>query len=245
MTENFVIEISFRTPMLAAARLTGDGILAGVAYQEHGDWVRSIAELPVETWKGVPHMSVALPYTYATRNAGRVTIIRSIMRDMDHNPDMANMLHTMPSRSSLRPDSGVLSNISSSYTLYDVPKIYFLGRGDLAQVKAAFDNVPFIGPQHAKGFGEVQHVDAWVAKTNNPFYGIVGRHGDRSAVLRPVPERLREYLPEDVKHVMRRATWHNPYWPGHATAVVEDCLTPNFVTGEGFSVAAIEMLGHL
>jgi hypothetical protein len=210
MTENFVIEISFKTPMIASPRLTGDGILAGIAFQEHGDWMRAIAELPLATWEGVPHMSVVLPYTYATRAAEHVTLIRSFMRDMDHNPQMATMLGAMPTRSALRPDSGDLSNISSSYTVYDIPKVYFLGRGNLTLVKAAFDEVPFLGPQRAKGFGEVEHVDAWTVQSNNPFYGIVGRHYGRTAVLRPVPKRLRQHLPEDLKHVTRRATWHNP-----------------------------------
>lgn len=245
MAENFVIEISLKTSMLFAPRLTGDGLLAGIAYQAHGDWQRSIAELPLEMWEGVPHMSILLPYSYVTRVAERVTLIRSVMRDMDHNPEMADLLQTMPPRSKLRPDSGDFSNVSSSYTVYDIPKIYLLGRGDLDRVKALFDEVAFIGPQHAKGFGEVEHVDAWVAKSNNPLYGIVGRHRGRPAILRPVPKRLHDRLPGDVKHVMRRATWCNPYWPGHATAVVEDCLTPSFVPGEGFSAATIETLGHL
>lgn len=239
MVENFVAEIQTVTPLILGKRLVGDSLLAGIAFERHGDWRRAIAELPIEAREGVPQMSVALPYNSSTRNATSVTFIRSIMRDMDHDPDLADMLIKMPPKSKLTTETGPFSNLSNTYTTRDITKLYFIGRGDINGVLALLTDATFIGSQRAKGYGEVATVAVWKvnnpAAEGNPWFGIVGKRNGRNAALRPIPKRLESILPPNLDGILSNETWHNPYWPGHESAVSEPCFVPPFMPGEGFS----------
>jgi hypothetical protein len=241
--ERFVAEIMLATPLIAP-RLIGDSLLAGIAYQHHQDWQRAIKELPIGHFHGVPQMSVMLPYALATKAVQRVTIYRSFMRDLSHDPDMAHMLDKQPPRSSLNAASGPYSNIGNSYEAYDIPRIYFLGYGDMDAVERTLKNAAFIGSQKAKGYGEVTQVNVWEVThpwaVENEWFGMVGYRDGRNVALRPIPRRLAHLFPSDLVYVLSTETWHNPYHPGYPASVVEPCMTPPFERGESFSVQDIE-----
>jgi hypothetical protein len=241
--ERFVAEIALATPLIAP-RLIGDSLLAGIAYQRHHDWERSIRELPIAHFHGVPQMSAMLPYALATKAVQRVTIYRSIMRDFSHDPDIGYMLDKQPPKSSLNAASGPLSNIGNHYDAYDVPRIYFLGVGDLDAVERTLKSASFIGSQKAKGYGEVTYVNVWEVTHSwaqeNQWFGMVGWRNGRNVALRPIPRRLAELFPQKIDHILSTETWHNPYHPGYPTSVVEPCMTPPFERGESFSVQDIE-----
>lgn len=240
--ERFVAEITLATPLIAP-RLIGDSLLAGIAYQSHHDWRRAIEELPIGHYHGVPQMSAMLPYALATKTVQRVTIYRSFMRDISHDPDMVHMLDKQPARSTLNAASGPLSNIGNTYEAYDIPRIYFLGVGELDVVERTLKSVSFIGGQKAKGWGEVTQVNVWEIThpwaVENPCFGIVGSRDGRNVALRPIPQRLADKFPP-LDYILSTETWHNPYHPGYPSSVVEPCMTPPFERGESFSVQDIE-----
>ena len=238
MNQKFIAEITLATPLIAD-KLVGDSLLAGIAYQQHHDWRRAIAEVPIAHVADIPQMSMMLPYALATKVTQRVTIYRSIMRDMNHDPDMATMLDKMPPRSYLTTASGPLSNIGNTYSMSDLPKIYFIGCGDIDGVEQLLRSVSFIGSQKAKGYGQVASVNVWPVDNpeaqNNEWFGIVGSRNGRNIALRPIPRRLSHLLPPNVDHILSTETWHNPYHPGWPDSVVEPCWTPPFFEGESFS----------
>jgi len=146
----------------------------------------------------------------------------------------------MPPRSERTPTDGPLGNIRNSYTAWDMPKIFFIGSGDIAWIKHVLDGVGFIGAQHARGYGQVAKWRIEPIKTDNPLIGLVGSFAGRNHVLRPIPERLRGHLPIDLDYVTDLTTWHNPYLPGLPSAVIERCLIPLFDIGIGFRLAQVE-----
>ena len=236
MGQNFVAEVTLAAPIILGKRLVGDSWLAGIAYQQHGDWQRAIAELPIDHIEGIPQMSVALPDYSPTRRSQSVMFIRSFMRDLCHDPDMADMLDKMPSRSMLTPSQGPLSNISNRYLISDVAYLCFLGRGDIAKVEATMRDAKFMGSQKARGFGQIAAVNVRPIDTKNKWFGMVGVRNGRNAALRPIPQRLADHFPPDLDGIVSNETWHNPYCSAYANSVVEPCLVPPFMRGEGFAL---------
>lgn len=239
--QNFIAEIRLASPMILRHRLVGDSLLAGLRYGQHHDWERAIAELPIAYLGEVPQMSVLLPYYPASRTTETVTFGRSIMRDMMHNRQLATTLDRMPPQSHLKPATGPFSNIFNTYITSDIPKAYFVGRGDVAGVLNILRSLTFLGCNKAKGWGEIASVDVWPVESNNEWFGVIGRLHDRQVVLRPIPQRFIHVVPA-ADHVVNSETWHNPYWPGHAAAVVEPCLVPPFVRDESFTEAELARL---
>jgi hypothetical protein len=242
MMTNFLLEISFSSRLILQTPLmAGDSLLAGILNQRYcGDYERAINDLPIAYVEGVPQMSVMLPYSLASRTVEPVTITRSIMRDMDHDRDMHRLLDRMPSKSDLTPQEGPLGNISSPYQTYDVPKVYFIGCGDLDAVYRIVSDAGFIGSQKNRGFGQVASVHIRPIVSTNPWFGMVGTRDGRNTVLRPIPFRLRDTFPTDLAFLVNNETWHNPYFSGFPNAVVEPCMVPGFTPGESFYEQEIE-----
>lgn len=236
MFENFVAEITLASPLIVSRLIVGDSLLAGIEGERHGDGDRAIRDLPIAHIEGVPQMSVMLPYTLATARTQKIPIIRSIMRDMMHDPDMAHLLDKPPGRSYLKMDSGPFSTLINFYPLTDLEKLYFVGRGDIDRIRVILENAPFIGSQRHKGFGQVAGVDIWPIDVENNFFGIVGWKNGRVIALRPIPLRLRPHFGNDVDFVLSNETWHNPYRRDLIGAEIEPCMTPPFVSGESFSI---------
>jgi hypothetical protein len=243
MSQNFVSQIFLETPVIFGIKgLIGDSWLAGIAYREHRDHERAIRELPIAMIDEIPQMSKALCYTPTSRRNEIITFTASIMRDIDHDPDMADILDKMPPKSSRKSDQGSLGNIQTHREVNHLSSLYFLGRGDLAAVERQMNGTSFIGSQISKGFGQIVRVEVWEAESTNPWFGVIGlRHG-RNTVLRPIPMRLRHLFPEQLDFVTSTETWHNPYYPGHASAIVEPCMVPPFQRGDSFAPDEIDAL---
>lgn len=246
MIANFLLQIDLASRIvLRTPLMTADALLAGILFKRYGgDHERAIRELPIEHVEGVPQASVILPYSFAGRAVEHVKHIRSIMRDMDHDPDLATILDRMPAKSDLTPSEGPLSSIDNTYPTYDIPKIFFIGRGDPDEVQRIVADAAFIGPQKHRGHGQVSacRIRTIVAPETaaNKWFGIVGSRNERNMVLRPIPLRLRGLLPTDLRFAVSHETWHNPYFSGFPNAVVEDCAVPLFAAGETFYEAEIE-----
>jgi hypothetical protein len=242
MMANFLLQINFssrlilRTPLMA-----GDSLLAGILNERYGgDYVRAISDLPIAHVDGVPQMSVMLPYSLANRSVEPVTHTRSIMRDMDHDRDLHRFLDKMPSKSDLTPQEGPLGNINNTYQTYDIPKVFFIGCGDLDAVYRIAGDAGFIGSQKKRGHGQVSSVHIRPIVSDNPWFGMLGTRAGHNTVLRPIPLRFRDKFPGDLVYSVNNETWHNPYFSGYPNAVVEPCMVPSFMPGESFYEQEIE-----
>ena len=189
-------------------------------------------------------MSNMLPYYLATCTDQTRTIYQSFMHDLQHDPDMAIMLDKMPVKSDLKGGSGPLINYGSTYTLLDLPKMYFIGCGDIDKVEKLLKSVPFIGKEKWKGHGQVAAVNIWSPENplaaTNKWFGIIGSRNGRDVAFRPIPIRLKDKIALDIDFITSSETWHNPYHRNYPTAVVEPCMTPPFVRGESFTEYDIE-----
>jgi hypothetical protein len=244
MFTNFLLEIRLASQIvLRKPWMTGDSLLAGILNDRYrGNHVRAIAEVTamLDNLHGVPQMSVLLPYSLATREVQSITFIRNIMRDMEHDPELATILNRMPSRSDMTPSMGPLGSIQNNYSAYDLSKVFFIGRGDAETIARIVGDAGFIGPQRNRGCGQVSGVSITAIPTDNPLFGIVGLRNQENVILRPVPMRLRDQLPADLQFNVNDETWHNPYLPTTPGAVVEECMVPTFAAGEAFHNQQIE-----
>lgn len=246
MFQNFIAEVFLETPVIfGRSGLMGDSWLAGIAYGEHRDPERAIRELPITLIEDIPQISKALCYVPISRRNDSATLIQSIMRDIDHDPAIADMLAKMPPKSMRTPSQGPLGNVQNSYRLNHLSSLYFIGNGDIDKVRRLMNGVTFMGSQHSKGFGQIVRVEVWSVDSDNPWYGIVGVKAGRNVVLRPVPLRLRDLLPEQLDFLTSTETWHNPYNRGLPGAIVEPCMVPPFNVDEAFSPDDIKRLSHL
>lgn len=246
MYQKFVAQVYLETPVIFGSKgMVGDSLLAGVAFKEHRDPERAIAEVPIVSMDGVAHMSRALCYASNTRQEERITLTASIMRDLDHDPDMVDILKAMPSKTNRKTDQGPLSNIQSRYTLNYINHLYFLGYGDMTEVGRRLNAFPFLGAQVSKGFGQIIRSDIWAVESDNPFFGMVGMKHGRNVVLRPIPVRLRDRFPEQLDFQTGTETWHNPYSPRYKSAELELCMVPPFLNGESFAPDDIVTLCNL
>ena len=233
MVENFLAVLSLESPLILNRPLVGDSLLAGIKFAHCHDPVIAIHDLPVAHVEDVPQISVLLLGPIASLR--QATIIQSMMRDMDHEPDLADMLDKMPPASALNPSSGIFVNIWNTYHILDVRTVFFIGRGDIDRVEQLLKSIPFIGSQHAKGYGQVANVDVIPVDTDNPMYGIVGRQNGRSRMLRPMPTRYSAMIPPDTEYIISTETWKNPYNTRITGAVAEPCMVPHFANGEFFT----------
>lgn len=246
MLQNFISEVFLETPVIFGKNgLMGDGWLGGIGFRQHRDHERAIRDIPIKLLDGVPQMSKALCYVATTRQNDSVTIIQSIMRSIDHDPEIGRMLSKIPPKSMRTPSQGPLSNLQNTYRLHYLSSLYFMGCGEIDAVRRLMEAVSFMGSQHSKGFGQIIRVEIWPVVTDNPWHGIVGARKGRNVILRPVPLRLRHLFPEQLDFVTSTETWCSPYYRGHQSAVVEPCMVPSFNVDEAFSPEDITSLSHL
>jgi hypothetical protein len=246
MSQNFVSQVFLETPVIFGDKgLIGDSLLAGIAFRECRDHERAIRELPIDMIDGIPQMSKALCYTAISRRDQQVTFTASIMRDLDHNPAMNDILYKMPPKSARKPDQGPWSNIQSHYKRHHISSLYFLGRGDITAVRRRMNSTSFLGSMISKGYGQIVRVEVREVDSANPWFGMIGAKNDRNVVLRPIPLRFRHLFPDQLDFMTSTETWHNPYFPGHQSAVLESCMVPPFQNGESFAPDDIDSLCHI
>ena len=238
----FVLDISLRSPMILSYRTMLDSLLIGLGYERYGAASTVREQLPLRFTHGVPHASqllVGVPDVPMVRSA---TFIQSMIRVLSNNTLVTDMLEKQPSPSSMSHGSGPNSNVESVYMLHAIPRVTFLGVGDIARIRSLTMTLVHIGSQAHKGNGEVEQVVITEVDTDPEWFGIIGRYEGQSVLLRPVPKRLAHLLPHGVVGFDTNETWSYPYFPGNPEAVVEPCLVPPFVHGEGFHRDTIRAL---
>ena len=211
-----------------------DSMLVALGYERYGAASMVGRDLPLRRTRDIIHASQMLVGMPDVPLLGSTTLIQSFIRVLSNEVEVVQMLDRQPSPSSMSYGSGPLSNIESNYITHHVPRVYFLGVGDVARIRSLVATMVHIGSQAHKGHGEVEEITLTEVDADPQWFGIVGRYQGRSVVLRPVPKRLEHLLPQGVYGFDNDETWSYPYFPGHPRAVVEPCLVPPFAHGEGF-----------
>jgi hypothetical protein len=230
----FVLDITLRSPIILSYRTMLDSLLIGIGYERYGAASPVRDALPLQMTHGVPHASqmlVSMPDVPLVRST---TLIQSMIRVLSNNALVTDMLQKQPPPSSMSHGSGPNSNVESIYVTHAIPRVTFLGVGDIARVRHLTATLVHLGSQAHKGNGEVEQVSVTEVAADPTWFGIIGQYEGQSVLLRPVPKRLAHLLPRDVYGFDTEETWSYPYFPGHPEAVVEPCLVPPFVHGEGF-----------
>jgi hypothetical protein len=219
-----------------------DSLLIALGYERYGKDSPMVDDLPLRRVEGITHASqmlVGVPDVPVVRST---TLIQSFVRVLSNNREVTTMLDRQPAQSLMSHGSGPNSNVESVYLTHNIPKVYFLGVGDVARIRALLATLVHLGPQAHKGYGEVEQTMVIELDADPTWFGIIGRYDNQSVVLRPVPKRLVHLLPEDTYGFDSNETWGYPYFPGHPDAIVEPCLVPPFVSTEGFHRDAVRRL---
>lgn len=230
----FLLEISLRSPIILGYRTMLDSLLVGVGYERFGAASTIQSDPPLRRSHDILHASQMLVGVADVPRVQSTTLIQSFIRVLTNGTEIVEMLDKQPSPSSMSHGSGPNSNIESTYVTHSIPRVYFLGVGDVERIRALTLTLVYIGSQAHKGNGEVEQVTLTEIDTDPEWFGVVGRYQGQSVVLRPVPKRLVHLLPRNVYGFDNDETWSYPYFPGHPRAVVEPCLVPPFAHGEGF-----------
>lgn len=241
----FVLDITLRSPMILSYRTMLDSLLIGLGYERYGAASTVRDQLPLRHTHGVPHASqmlVGMPDVPLVRST---TLIQSMIRVLSNNVLVTEMLDKQPPPSAMSHGSGPNSNVESVYVTHAIPKVTFLGVGDIVQIRNLTTTLVHLGSQAHKGNGEVEQVSVTEVRADPTWFGIIGEYEGQSVVLRPIPKRLVHLLPHGVVGFDTNETWSYPYFPGHPEAIVEPCLVPPFVHGEGFHRDVIRRLYSL
>ena len=230
----FLLEVSLRSPIILGHRTMLDSMLVALGYERYGAASTVQHDLPLQRTGDIIHASQMLAGVPDVPMLGSTTLIQSFIRVLSNNVEVVEMLDKQPPPSSMNHGSGPHSNIESSYVTHHIPRVYFLGVGDVRRIRALLMTMVHIGSQAHKGHGEVEQATVTEVNADPRWFGIVGRYQGQSVVLRPVPKRLEHLLPSGVYGFDNEETWSYPYFPGHPRAVVEPCLVPPFAHGEGF-----------
>ena len=216
-----------------------DSMLVAIGYERYGAASTVHRDLPLHRTREIIHASQMLVGMPDVPLLGSTTLIQSFIRVLSNEVGVVEMLDKQPPPSSMSHGSGPNSNIESNYVTHHIPRVYFLGVGDLVRIRSLLATMVHIGSQSHKGHGEVEQVTITEIDADPTWFGVIGRYQGQMVVLRPVPKRLQYLLPRGVSGFDNHETWSYPYFPGHPRAVVEPCLVPPFAHGEGFHRDAI------
>jgi len=225
----FLLEILLRSPIILGRRTMLDSLLIGIARERFGDEVTD-TPFPLRRSYGIVHASQMFAGVPEMAAIGSATHIQSFVRVLSNDSEITALLKRQPPPSSMSHGSGANSNIESNYVTHNIPRVFFLGVGNIARIETILMTMVHIGAMAHKGHGEVERYNINEIDANPRWFGIVGRYDGQLVVLRPVPKRLAHLLPPGTTGIDNDETWRYPYFPAYPTAVVEPCLVPPFTT---------------
>lgn len=198
----FALYFRLEAPLLQSRRLTLDGLLAAVIYQDTNDLVRAHRDIPLKKVRSVWAGSCALTETPAP--ATKVAITQSIRAGKDLTYDMVH------GRRGRRPakiysGQGDYRNRQTAYLANHTPGVWFSGAGDLGQIETLVAKVTGIGAKRTSGYGMVSGYE--LIQTDQMNAGIDFADGSPA---RPVPEE--EWGGGEC--LVDQERWQPPYWKG-------------------------------
>lgn len=222
-----------------------DSLVIALGYERYGPFSSIADDLPLLISHEIPHASqmlVGVPDVPVVRST---TLVQSFIRVLTTNPMVTEILDRQPAPSLMSHGSGPNSNVESTYLTHNIPRVYFLGVGDIERLQELTLTLAFIGSQCHKGNGEIEQITFTPVDADPTWFGILGTYDGDLVVLRPIPKRLVSLLPKGVYGYYNDETHRAPYFRGHPQAVVEPCLVPPFVHGEGFHRDVVKRMCRL
>ena len=209
---------------------TLDGILGGMAFNEHRDGPRAALVPEVDRKDGVPMASRAI--LVGQKSTTSHTRIRSFGKHIRADPSIS----TAASEKGWRKDIENTDHGKPALTrnlVHDVTNVVFLARCEPSIVLERFAAHPRIGTSR-KDFGLIDKVD-WIDLPDHDLFGIVGN----GALLRPVPSSMASGLGNNLETKTQFGFWQSPYHPEVAQRVGISA-TPVTYPVQHFSVGDLE-----
>jgi len=141
MSDHFLIRLALTTPVILSHQTTLDGILAGLILQETGDMNKALSALPLAKQAGVWCGSCIFLQSPVQTN------------EIVMGPKV-RQLETVGGDA--RPERGhEFRNRQTYVRAFSTPSAYFMGEGDLAEVKRLVSGMTGIGKKRSAGYGQV------------------------------------------------------------------------------------------
>lgn len=216
MSDHFLIRLSLTTPVILSHQTTLDGILAGLILQETGDMNKALSALPLAKQAGVW--------------CGSCIFLQS--------PVLTNEI-VMGPRQKQMADGGSKHEFRNRQTYvraFSTPSAYFMGEGDLAEVKRLVSGMTGIGKKRSAGYGQINISSSDFIDLANPRQqgALMLSDGTPS---RPIPVPVWSEMNSQAP-VMRAFVRYEP--PYNVTEPVE-CVLPTRQQIDAASVQSLMM----
>ncbi len=216
MSDHFLIRLALTTPVILSHQTTLDGILAGLILQETGDMNKAVSALPLAKQAGLW--------------CGSCIFLQS--------PVMTNEIMMAPRQKqmadgSLKPD---FRNRQTYVRAFSTPYAYFMGEGDLAEVKRLLTGMTGIGKKRSAGYGQINISSSDFIDLANPRQQgalMLSDHTPSRPIPLPVWSEMNSQAP-----VMRAFVRYAP--PYNVTDPVE-CVLPTRQQVDAESVQSLMM----
>ncbi len=214
---HFLIRLALVTPVILTHRTTLDAILAGLIFAETGDLDGAIAAVPLNRQEGVwcgSSVFLQSPVLVDEQVAG------SMVRPQSLDPAIFRT-KTTGRYVNVDPSGGDFRNRQTFMRSHATPAAYFMGQGDLDEVRRLMSAMAGMGKRRASGFGQIDMARSEFIALDYPRQHGVLMLSDGTP-SRPVPveawTRLRSLAPV-LRAVVR-------YEPPYNLSEPAECVLP-------------------
>ena len=151
MAEHFLIRLELKTPVILSHHTTLDALLAGLKFHESGDLDEALNGLPLRRQHGLwCGSSVFLQAPVLTDEV----VLGSSVRHQALDP---YLIKTKKNGRYIAVDTkgGDFRNRQSFVRTYSSPAAYFMGEGNLAEVRRLMMSMTGMGKKRGAGYGQI------------------------------------------------------------------------------------------
>ncbi|MGZ3305924.1 MAG: hypothetical protein ACXU8U_08690 [Asticcacaulis sp.] len=150
-SSHFLIRLALLTPVILTHRTTLDAILAGLLFDESGDLDHALSALPLARHEGVwCGSSVFLQSPVLTDEL----VLGASVRPVSLDPALLRPKKT-GRYVAIDPSGGDFRNRQTLARAYATPAAYFMGEGDLDEVRRLMRGMTGMGKRRASGYGQI------------------------------------------------------------------------------------------
>jgi len=148
---HFLIRLALVTPLILTHRTTLDAILAGLIFAETGDLNRALGDVPLAKQEGLWCASSVFLQGPVIND---VLIAGSSVRPQALDAAMFRT-KTTGRYVNVDPSGGDFRNRQTEMRAHATPAAYFMGQGDLDEVRRLMGAMAGMGKRRASGFGQI------------------------------------------------------------------------------------------
>ena len=217
VAEHFLIRLELKTPVILSHQTTLDALLAGLKFHETGNLDEALNDLPLRREHGLwCGSSVFLQAPVLTDEL----VLGSSVRHATLDP---HLIRTKKNGRyiTVDPKGGDFRNRQSSVRTYSSPAAYFMGEGNLAEVRRLMMTMTGMGKKRGAGYGQIDLLRSEFVDLEYPRQqgALMLSDGTPS---RPIPVRTWESL-NSLAPVWRAVVRYEP--PYNLTEPAE-CVLP-------------------